>query len=122
MKVSGISMDDVITRTENGKLTVTIKGFHSGETVKVYVNYHTLNAISVSGAAELFAEQSVNADSLTINISGAGNAELNLDVNDLKIDMKGAGDLTVTGTAGTQQVRSHNSRGSLDNSKLSFGE
>lgn len=59
---------------------------------------------------------------MTININDAGDAELTVDVDTLKIEMKGAGNLTIEGKAVNQQLRSHNSRGSLDNSNLAQGE
>ncbi|MCJ8272067.1 MAG: DUF2807 domain-containing protein [Psychrosphaera sp.] len=121
VKASGISMKDIVTRTENGKLTVTTKGFHSGETVKVYVSYDILNVISVGGAAELYGQDTVTADTLTININDAGDAELTVDVGTLKVEMKGAGNLKIDGKAAKQQLRSYNSHGSLDNSNLSYG-
>lgn len=122
VKVAGIDFDDVITRNENDRLIVTTKGFHRGETVKVYVNYQTLEAISVGGAAKIYGQDTVIGDKLSIYIKGAGDAELDVDVNALSIDMKGAGNLDISGHAHSQNVRSHGSQGSLDNGSLNVGE
>ena len=142
VKVSGMPITDVITRVDNGKLIVTTKGFHSGESVKVYVNYLQLESIQTDGAAELRGTNTLNAEELTIstsgagdikeldiiaskldvNINGAGNADLTVEVDVVNIIMKGAGDLDISGIARTQNVRSHNSIGSLDNGGLDYSE
>lgn len=120
--VSGMPAEDVITNNEGGVLTVTTKGNHSGESVKVYVSSPTLQSIEVSGAAKLYTSDVLKGEKLKILVSDAATAVLEVDVESLEIVMKGAGDLKVTGEAVHQQIRSYNSKGSLDNSGLKIQE
>jgi hypothetical protein len=138
VKVRNIGFEDVITRTENGVLTISTKGNHRGESVKVYVSFKELDSLSVGGAAtvdsdglietdEFYASThgsgdirflSLKARRLDIDINNSGNARLDVDVDILDIEMHDFGDLKVTGRAGRQNVRSFGSRGTLKNSAL----
>ena len=142
VKVSGMPITDVITRVEESTLFITTKGFHRGESVEVYVTYVQLEKISISGTAELTGENRLNADSLlittgaagdiksleiaaeslSISINGAGNADLDVEVTSIDIVMSGAGDLSVQGSAEIQKVRSNNSHGTLNNSDLDYSK
>lgn len=140
VKVSGMPITDVITRVEDDTLFITTKGFHRGESVEVYVTYVQLENIAISGSAELTGTNTLNADSLllttgaagdiksleiaaeslSVSINGAGNADLNIEVKNIDIVMNGAGDLSVEGSAKVQKIRSNNSRGTLNNSNLDY--
>lgn len=131
---------DVITHIENGTLTVTTQGYHSGESVKVYVTYKKLKNIKTSGSATLTGENQLVADQISIVTTGSGdikslsltakqlsvqindtaNANLVVQVENSNIEMNGAGDLDIRGVAYQQQLRSNGSRGSLNNTKLKF--
>ncbi|MBQ4810874.1 DUF2807 domain-containing protein [Pseudoalteromonas luteoviolacea] len=136
----GMPITDVITHIENGTLTVTTQGYHSGESVKVYVTYKKLKSIKTSGSATLTGENQLVADQISIVTTGAGditslsltakqlsvqindtaNANLVVQVENSNIEMNDAGDLDIRGVAYQQQLRSNGSRGTLNNSKLKF--
>ncbi len=116
--VAGMPVDDVIVRSTDGILLVSTKGNHNGESVKVYVNYRTLNSIEVSGAANLYTQKTIQGENLKIQVYDAGNAEVDVSVDELIIDLKNAGDLKITGKAGRQQVVSMGAEGTLDASGL----
>jgi hypothetical protein len=142
IKVSGMPITDVITIVENETLMITTKGFHRGESVKVFVNYEKLNSISTSGSAELRATNTLNtqemqvttngagdikdltikADKLTVSINGAGNANLDVDVESIVVQMNDAGDLSIRGIAKQQHIVSNSSRGTLSNVDLVFSK
>lgn len=142
VKVSGMPITDVITRVEENTLFITTKGFHQGESVEVYVNYVHLEKIGISGSAELTGTNTLNADSLlittvaagdiksleiaagslSVSINGAGNADLDVEVESIDIVMNGAGDLSVEGSAKIQKIRSNSSRGTLTNSNLDYSK
>ncbi len=139
VEVSGIPITDVITIVENGTLMITTRGIHRGESVQVYLNYQKLERIKTSGSAELtgtntlnanqllvttsgsgdIKELSIKANTLSVSINGAGNADLDVDVQKLNIEMNDAGDLSIKGIAKEQNIRSNSSRGSLNNARLS---
>ncbi len=138
VEVRRIDLEDVITRVEDGVLTVSTVGNHSGETVRVHVVYTQLDGVHVSGAAEVHAEGvleadtvevstngagdikslSVKANSLYISINNSGNAEIEVDTDELFIEMHDNGDLRVRGATNRQNVRSFGSRGTLSNGGL----
>jgi hypothetical protein len=142
IKVSGMPITDVVTKVENETLIITTKGFHSGESVKVFVNYNHLNSISTSGSAELTGTNIVNtqqmsvttngagdiknlaikADALTVSINGSGNANLDVEVESIDIEMNDAGDLTIQGISKQQHIVSNGSRGTLSNADLVFSK
>ena len=142
VKVSGMQISDVITSVKDGTLFISTKGFHRGESVKVYVTYIHLENINISGSAELTGSNTLNADSLfittgaagdikslkiaaetlSISINGAGNADLDVDVESIDILMSDAGDLLVKGTAKSQKIRSNKSHGTLNNTDLDYAK
>jgi hypothetical protein len=142
VRVSGMPITDVITKVENDILVITTKGFHRGESVKVFVNYNQLNSISVSGSAEVTGTNILNtrqmivttnragdikdlvikADNLIVNINGAGNANLSVEVEDVSIEMNDAGDLKIRGIAKNQKIVSNGSRGTLSNANLAHSK
>ena len=56
-----------------------------------------------------------------VEISDAGDASLELDVAELTIDMRGNGNLTLSGRSGVQNIRSFGGGGRLNNSMLEVG-
>ncbi|WP_019028535.1 GIN domain-containing protein [Colwellia piezophila] len=142
VKVSGMPISDVVTTVENETLLITTKGFHRGESVQVFVNYNQLYSISTSGSAELTGTNTLNtkemlittngagdikslaikADTLTVSINGAGNANLDVDVESIDIEMNDAGDLKVQGIAKRQNIRSNGSHGTLTNADLTYSK
>lgn len=140
--VSGMPITDVVTKVENETLIITTKGFHSGESVQVFVNYNQLNSISTSGSAELTGTNTLNtqkmlvttngagdiknlaikAEILTVSINGAGNADLDVDVESITIKMNDAGDLSIQGIAKQQHITSKASRGTLSNANLAYSK
>ncbi len=123
LEVSGMPIEDVITTVEGGVLTVTTRGQHNGESIKMYVSSPALKVISVDGAGQLYSENTLRAGRLEISLLGSGAAKLDVDAQDLKVNMNG-GDLDLTGKARHYQVfhLENSSRGRLLNPGLSVGE
>ena len=142
VEVRRIDFEDVITRVEDGTLVISTVGNHRGETVRVYVTYTSLDGVHVSGAAEIHAEGileadiievsthgagdikslTVKANRLDISINNAGNADIEVDTDSLFVEMHDNGDLRITGVTNRQNIRSFDSRGSLNNGRLEIRE
>lgn len=140
--VSAMPITDVVTKVENETLIITTKGVHRGESVQVFVNYNQLNSISTSGSAELTGTNTLNtqqmfvttnsagdiedltikADKLTVSINGNSNANLDVEVDSIDIQMNDAGDLNIQGIAKSQQLISNSSRGTLSNTNLAYSK
>lgn len=118
LEVSGMPIEDIGMEVEEGVLSITTPGNVSGEKIAIYISSPSLERIAVGGSAELYSKEAIRADKLEIEVNDAGAAWLRVAVDQLNIRMKGAGDLTLSGEAGHQRLRSFASRGTLDNSKL----
>ena len=114
----GIAMQDIITEVEDDTLLVTTKGSHSGESISITVTYTDLLALKTSGAATIKTDGVLKSDTLSIEITDAGDANLEIDVNRLTIDMRGNGNLKVSGQTVSQSLISHGGGGSLSNAGL----
>ena len=114
----GIQLEDIVTDVKDGTLLVTTKGQHSGESISIRVSYTDLLALKTSGAATITTAGVLEADSINIEITENGDASLEIDVNQVSIDMRGNGNLRISGRAVTQSLKAHGGGGSLNNSKL----
>jgi hypothetical protein len=142
IKVSNMPITDVVTKVENKTLIIATKGFHRGESVQVFVDYNQLNSISTSGSAELtgtnilntqnmlvttngagdIKDLAIKADKLTVSINGSGNANLDVEVESIVMEMNDAGDLSIQGIAKQQHLVSNSSRGTLSNADLAYSK
>lgn len=118
VRAYGIAMHDIITKVKGDTLLVTTNGSHSGESISIEVIYTDLRALKTSGAATIKTDGVLKADTLDISITDAGDANLELDVNQLNIDMRGNGNLKLKGQVVSQSLISHGGGGSLSNSGL----
>jgi hypothetical protein len=118
VRAYGIDMQDIVTKVDNGTLLLTTKGFHSGESILITVVYTELVALKTSGSATIKTKGVLTAELINIEITDAGDANLELDVKKLKIDMRGNGNLRLAGQAVSQSLTSHGGGGSLSNVDL----
>lgn len=116
--VSGMPMADVVVTTADSVLNICTRGSHNGESVKAYVNYVTLRSVAVADAAILSGESIIKTDRLSISVFDAGDATLAVDVNNLTVALEEAGNLTITGKANEQEIRSVGVDGTLDDKGL----
>ncbi|MFT4650709.1 MAG: hypothetical protein ACI9SX_001713 [Pseudoalteromonas tetraodonis] len=118
VRAYGIALQDIITEVDDDTLLVTTKGSHSGESISIKVTYTDLIALKTSGSATITTIGVLKADSINIEITDAGDADLELDVNQLNIDMRGNGNLKLAGQTVSQSLTSHGGGGSLSNTGL----
>jgi hypothetical protein len=100
--------DDVLpglqTRVRDGRLEIFYKvndgkAVRPTETVRITIVVTDLDAVDFESAGELNIE-GIEADSLSIAVTGAGNVKLNdIEVQRLSVSLSGAGNATASGTA-----------------------
>lgn len=101
--ITGINTDDadkIKTEVKNGELFINTEGKIKGKSaVVVHLTFKDLRGIRQSGASEITMMNILKTDKFSINGSGAIEADLKLEVIDLKVDFSGASDIKITGKA-----------------------
>lgn len=89
---------------KNGVLYLTYdnKGMKWGrgnKKLKAYISVKQIDALTVSGACDVFISGTLKAAELSLNQSGASDVKGRIEVGKLKVDLSGASDVTITGIA-----------------------
>lgn len=106
VQVDGADLDDVLTEVFGDRLKIRMRqGNWRNVSVNVVVTYKTLEEIDVSSAADLISKGPIKGDQLEIEVSSAGDVEVEVDVDELEVRVSSAGDLTVEGRAREQYVK-----------------
>lgn len=114
---------DIFTEVRNGKLIVRFKDDKNNnfkwkmkgdsDMPQVIVTYKKLVSIENSGVVNLRAEKKITGETFTFSASGAGNFEVEFEVEKLVVDMSGAMSLKVSGKA-TEQRYDLSGAGSIE--------
>jgi len=67
--------------------------------LKAYISIKQIDALTVSGACDVFISGTLKVPALSLNQSGASDVKGRIEVGKLKVDLSGASDVTVTGVA-----------------------
>ena len=79
--------------------------FNSGKMkLKAYISFKNISKLVVSGACDVFVLETLKADKLNINLSGASDLKGKLEVNELTVKISGASDMKVNGKASKLDV------------------
>jgi hypothetical protein len=92
----------IVTEVTGGILKIGMKSpppkfMHDVHTLNVYITVGDLKALSLSGAVEITTQSAVKGDNLEIEISGAVEADLNLNYQKLSMDISGASEIKLAG-------------------------
>ena len=79
-------------------------GWNSNTDIKVYVTVSSLDYISVSGSGNMIGKGTFKSDKLKTSVSGSGDIEFDVDVNDLTVKISGSGGVELSGNAGEVEV------------------
>jgi hypothetical protein len=102
----------------NGRLEVnSTRKLRPSDDSRIIVEYTELEMLDVSGAAAVSAENTLEGNSFELNMSGAGEVELKLDLKELIVDVSGAGAVSLSGFAQRQEI-SMSGAGGYDGDKL----
>ena len=67
-------------------------------TIKVYVSYKSLNELTASGGSDVYTQNTLKADALTLRASGGADLKLSLAVKDLTLGISGGSDADLKGS------------------------
>jgi hypothetical protein len=120
VEVTGGSLSDVITEVEGSSLRIRMRDSHnfwSKANVKVYVTYVNLEKISASSASSVFSDGVIKTGNIDIAVSSAANVELSLEANSVMVDTSSAGEVVLEGKSPKLEVEV-SSAGDVDAYKL----
>jgi hypothetical protein len=92
-------MKSIRTEVKDGRLTISSKNIRNATSLNIYLTAPALNEIKLSGAANLEGENTLTTQDLLIDVSGASEARLMIEVETLKANASGASELKLRGTA-----------------------
>jgi len=91
---------------EDNDLVIDTKDkYLSAEKILLRIHYSELEAIDVSGAVSLASEGQFNSNHVSLDVSGACEGSLDVDVDDLDVEISGGGELTLAGNADFVRIR-----------------
>jgi hypothetical protein len=104
--------EKIITKVENGVLIIRFdddkkfwKGWNGDKTkLKAYISIKKIDRLDVGGACDIYFDEGLSAEGLTVNLSGASDMKGKIDAKTLKIDISGASSATIAGNAATLDV------------------
>jgi hypothetical protein len=102
--------EDIITEVRNNTLHVELvdKKFKYKDFDRksvIYLTYTQLKRLEWNGAGNIRTESVLDGDKFELEMSGAGNINMDLRVKALNVNMSGAGNVELKGRADTQTVR-----------------
>ena len=103
-----IAPGEITTEIRGNTLHIDMKDrkYRLGDEQKsiIYLTYTQLDKIQWDGAGNIKTENPLEAESFELQVSGAGNIKMDLDVNRLVVNMSGAGNVEMKGKAYSQKV------------------
>lgn len=95
-------IDRIITRVDDGVLTITSKGqFRNVHVLDVYVTMPSLYKLLNSGSGDIVCKGPVKGKNVYIGISGSGDLRADMEAVNLELKISGSGDVNLSGVRGT---------------------
>jgi putative autotransporter adhesin-like protein len=98
-------LEHIKTKVKNNTLHIKSKKIGSATSLKLYITVVDVESIDVSGAVELKNKGIYQAENLEIDVSGAADIDLSVDVKILNMSMSGASEITLDGKAQTLGIK-----------------
>ena len=95
-------IDDYETVVETGRLIIKSDSwlkFWRKRPITVYVNMPRVKKVSVAGSGSIFGESTVYSDRLTVELTGSGEIELDVETKHLESIISGSGEIRLRGSA-----------------------
>jgi len=105
LKASSDLLENVVVEQKGSNLTIKMKeGIHWGsmfknQSIKAYLNFKTLAALTASGGSDVFSEGQIKASKFALRSSGGSDVKLNLVCTDIELQTSGGSDVALTGKA-----------------------
>ncbi|ATP57704.1 DUF2807 domain-containing protein [Pedobacter ginsengisoli] len=115
--------DVIIEKEGNSTLRIRYKdGVNWGrlfknQSIKVYINYKTLKGLSASGGSDVYTENTLKTDRLSLSASGGSDLKMEVITKDIEIHASGGSDIDLKGSATNMQA---STSGGSDVNALNF--
>ena len=104
--------EKIITEVKNGVLIIRFdndkkfwKGWNSNKhKLKAYISIKKIDALNVGGACNVYFEDGLSAEGLSVDLSRASDMKGKIEAKTLKVDISGASSATISGNAATLAV------------------
>jgi hypothetical protein len=93
------AISQIKTEVRENKLKISSDGMKNNAPLRVYITVPAVSRIEAHGAADIRGENTIKAEMLSVDASGAADVHLDLDVNTLRSDISGAANLDLSGKA-----------------------
>jgi hypothetical protein len=98
IEANGTTPENVITEISGSYLKIHMKDNVRGKIdVKVYVEYVSIDRLSVSSAASILSEGTIQATNLELNASSAGEMKISVEAENVSISASSAGEVKAKG-------------------------
>jgi hypothetical protein len=88
------------------KKNISWQRMFKGQTLKVYVNYKTLQAITASGGSDVYGQNTLKTTSLKVQASGGSDIKMEIAAKDLELTVSGGSDANIKGTVTNMNIQS----------------
>ena len=104
--------EKIITEVKNGVLIIRFaddkkfwKGWNSSKhKLKAYISIKKIDRLDVAGACNVYFEEGLSAEGLSVDLSGASDMKGKIDAKTLKVNISGASSANVSGNAPTLEI------------------
>ena len=98
-------IDQIKVEVKNGVLMIRYEGKGkilggNHKDLKAYISVKNINAISISGATDLYISGTLRSEELTLTQSGASDAKGKIEAGKLTVKISGASDAVLSGSVG----------------------
>ncbi len=93
--------DYIIVEVKNNALVVRTKkntNIRTKKGIHVYVPFQDLSKVSLTGSGDIDTKDPINADDLTVSVTGSGDVVLDVRSTVLEVSVTGSGDIELTGS------------------------
>lgn len=101
-----MNLDEIVTRVNGSTLRIesTRRNLRDGQKGIIYITFTSLRDIDMSGAGKIVSESVIQSEDLKVEMSGAGNIEIEVDVKNFDISLSGAGNMEIVGKAQKAEI------------------
>ena len=101
-------LEDIVTEVKNDELLIRYKNDRSWrfgrDRVTIYLTMQDIASVSLGGSGKIIGENSIEADDLTLSVSGSGRIELKIEADDLEQKISGSGSISISGEADRAEI------------------